>query len=90
MVLTRGAGGVTAFAREGGRVHVAAPVVEVADTIGAGDAAMGALLTKLQAIGVDGVTKDLESVLRYVCAVAALACTRPGAYAPTAADVAAA
>ena len=87
VVLTRGAGGVTAFTRDGGRVHVAAPKIEVADTIGAGDAAMGALLTKLQSIGIDGVVKDLEPVLRYVCAVAALACTRPGAYAPTPAEV---
>ena len=87
VVLTRGAGGVTAFARGGGRVHVAAPTVDVADTIGAGDAAMGALLTKLQALGIDGVITELESVLQFVCAVAALACTRPGAYAPTPAEV---
>jgi fructokinase len=87
VVLTQGADGVTALTRDGGRMHVPAPIVTVADTIGAGDAAMGALLARLQSEGLDGVIEKLEPVLRHVCAVAALACTRPGAYAPTPSDI---
>jgi fructokinase len=87
VVVTEGERGVRAFARDGARAQAAAPRIDVADTIGAGDAAMGALLTAISESGLDGVAARLEETLRYVCAVAALACTRPGAYAPTAADV---
>lgn len=82
VVLTLGAAGAVALTRDGGRVHVAAPRIDVADTIGAGDAAMGALLARLHAIGLDGVLADLDTTLRFVVGIAALACTRPGAYAP--------
>jgi fructokinase len=80
VLVTRGGAGITSFSADGERT-VPAPPVSVVDTIGAGDAAMGAVLTCLHRTG----TVDLE----YVVAVAALACTRPGADAPTEAEVAA-
>ena len=87
VVLTLGADGAIGLTRGGRRVHVPAPKVEVADTIGAGDAAMGALLTRLAATGVAEVCENLEETLRFTVAVAALACTRAGAYAPSAREV---
>jgi fructokinase len=94
VVLTRGAAGATGLARgpagETTEASVPAPAVPVADTIGAGDAAMGALLGRLHAAGVEGVAADLAETLRYVCTAAAIACTRPGAYAPDGIEVAAA
>jgi fructokinase len=87
IVITLGADGAVGLTRDGRRVPVPAPKIEVADTIGAGDAAMGALLTRLASHGVAGVCDDLEETLRFVTAVAALACTRAGAYAPSAREV---
>jgi fructokinase len=84
VLVTRGAAGITAFTPDG-EVSRPAPRVSVVDTIGAGDAAMGALLVALHR----DRAADLVSTLDYVCAVAALACTRPGAYAPTGSEVAA-
>lgn len=89
VVITLGADGAVGLARDGRRVHVPAPKVEVVDTIGAGDAAMGALLTRLAATGLDSVCEHLEEALRFAVAVAALACTRAGAYAPSGHEAAA-
>jgi fructokinase len=80
VLLTRGAAGITAFTAIGEQT-VPAARVSVVDTIGAGDAAMAAVLVCLYRQD----TVDLE----YVVTVAALACTRAGADAPTAAEVAA-
>jgi fructokinase len=88
VVLTLGGRGAVALTSGGGRVEMPAPRVTVVDTIGAGDAAMGALLSRIAADGLDGVLADLDGVLRFVVTVAALACTRAGAYAPTASEVA--
>jgi fructokinase len=87
IVITLGEQGAVALTADGQRVHVPAPKVEVADTIGAGDAAMGALLCRLAADGVAGVSQELERTLHFTVAAASLACTRPGAYAPTAHEV---
>ena len=89
VVVTLGADGALGLTRDGRRVHVPAPKIDVADTIGAGDAAMGALLTKLaaNANGVAGVCGELVETLRFIVAVAALACTKAGAYAPSADEV---
>jgi fructokinase len=87
VVMTLGAGGITALRRDDAPVHVDRLDVAVADTIGAGDAAMGALLTRLDEIGLDGVCRDPRPTLEFVNATAALACTRSGAYAPTRAEV---
>ena len=80
ILMTRGAAGITAF-RGDGEASAPAPEVVVVDTIGAGDSAMAAVLTGLHDAG--------EMDLEFVCTVAALACTRPGADAPTAAEVSA-
>jgi fructokinase len=89
VVLTHGADGASAHVPGRPPVMVGAPHIELADTIGAGDAAMGALLVAVAAQGVAHVIADIANTLRYVCAAAAVACTRPGAYAPNPADVAA-
>jgi fructokinase len=78
VLLTRGRDGITAF-NGNGEQTVPAPPVSVVDTIGAGDAAMGAVLACLHQHG----SVDLN----YVATAAALACTKPGADAPTAAEV---
>jgi fructokinase len=80
ILVTRGADGITAL-RADGEVDAPAPRVSVVDTIGAGDSAMAAVLTCLHR----GARVDLD----FVCAVAALACSRPGADPPTGAEVAA-
>jgi fructokinase len=88
VVITLGSDGLLGLTRDGRRVHVPAPKVEVVDTIGAGDAAMGALLTNLAAAtSVTALCENLDETLRLTVNVAALACTKAGAYAPTHAEV---
>jgi len=82
VMLTHGGDGASAHTARRPTVLVGAPRIVVADTIGAGDAAMAALLVQLAARGRHAVRADLDHALRYVCATAAVACTRPGAYAP--------
>lgn len=99
VVLTRGGDGAVGLTRSV-RVAVPAPAVTVVDTIGAGDTAMGALLSELDGRGLLGPTgrkalaaldeETLTGLLRTVCTAAALACTRPGADPPTAEELAAA
>ncbi|MFG1928143.1 carbohydrate kinase [Cryptosporangium sp. NPDC048952] len=99
VVVTRGAQGALAIGRAA-TVTVAAPKVEVADTIGAGDSFAGALL---HALGVRGLLGPggadriagldeaaLTDVIRTAAVAAALTCTRVGAEPPTAAELAAA
>lgn len=100
VVLTRGAHGATAYTAGGLRVDVPAVPVEVVDTIGAGDAAMGALLTELyrrNLLGPDAAGRlaalaepSLSAILTTMTTVAALTCARPGADPPTAGELAAA
>jgi len=85
VVLTHAAAGATALTPATG-VSATPPPVTVVDTIGAGDAAMGALLAALHA----DQARDLADMLRFVCAAGALACTRPGADPPGLAEVLAA
>jgi fructokinase len=99
VVVTRGAAGVTGMTGLL-RVDVPAPKVEVVDTIGAGDTAMGTLLVELHRHGLLGagarealaalVEETLTGILATVTLAAALACTRPGADPPTRAEIAAA
>src|SRR6202043_87497 len=51
VVITRGIKGAQAWHQEAGAVEVKAPVVNVVDTIGAGDSFQAALLFALRAIG---------------------------------------
>jgi fructokinase len=78
-------------------VEVAAPQIDVADTVGAGDALMAGLLDGLDAAGLlrpDRVEDlraidpaDLAPLLSHAVRTAALTCTRPGADPPTREDL---
>jgi fructokinase len=90
VVVTRGARGGLAATRDH-RVEVAAPDVEVVDTVGAGDAYSAGLLAWLdshEARTREAVVRlgrhELEDALGQAGRVAALTCTRPGADPPRA------
>ncbi|CAM5398463.1 fructokinase [Streptomyces avidinii] len=85
VVLTRGAGGLTVWTREGAEHSVPASRVEVADTIGAGDTVNAALLHRLVGTGLGAA--DWPEVLSYAARAAALTCTRAGAEPPYAAEL---
>jgi fructokinase len=67
-------------------VEVDAPQVEVVDTIGAGDAFMGAFLAHWhsRALGRDDLTRpgEVADAARFACQVAAITCSRAGADPP--------
>jgi fructokinase len=94
VVMTLGADGAIASThRAGAWVH--SHRIDIADTIGAGDAFGAGLLVALEQRGalVRGSLaalgeSDLEYVLRFASAAAALTCARSGAETPTLADVA--
>jgi fructokinase len=94
VVVTLGADGAIASTRLS-RARVPAQPVDVQDTIGAGDAFAAGLLVSLDERGalvlgsLAALTgSDLESVLRFASAVAALTCGRSGAETPTLSEVA--
>ncbi|UWU95418.1 carbohydrate kinase [Bradyrhizobium sp. CB1015] len=89
VVITRGNNGAIAWHAQAGQIEVAAPKVEVADTIGAGDSFQAALLfalykqgriarPRLKDIGAD----ELRRALSFAANCAGLTCTRPGADPP--------
>jgi fructokinase len=92
VLVTLGAAGALASSPSG-QVRVAAPEVEVVDTIGAGDAFGAAVLAWLHdhdALRAD-LTLDneqLRSMLSFACLVAAITCTRVGADPPWRAELA--
>jgi len=90
VVLTRGGDGAVALTADG-ETAVSAPPVEVADTIGAGDAFGGGLLAWWGAHGLDrdALTDHarLVEATRFACVVAAKTCERPGASPPTLAEL---
>jgi fructokinase len=81
---------------DGERIEVPAPVVDVVDTVGAGDSFMSALLSAMDrdaALGRGGAPPeraDLERWLRFAATASALTCTRKGSNPPTRAEVEAA
>ncbi|WP_035060316.1 carbohydrate kinase family protein [Andreprevotia chitinilytica] len=77
ILFTRGASGIELITPEG---TIARPVfkVEVADTVGAGDASMGGWMASL----LQRPDAPLESHLAFSAATAATACRQHGAYAP--------
>ena len=88
-VVTRGVDGAEAWHHKTGPIKVDAPVVQVVDTIGAGDSFQSALLvalhfqgrlarSRLKDIGRD----ELRLALSFACNCAALTCTRVGADPP--------
>ena len=89
-VVTHGSRGATAVTAKH-RASVSAPVVEVVDSIGAGDAFQAALLDALLGYGnaSNGVVRipreedELRELLEYCTVAGALACTRAGAEPPT-------
>jgi fructokinase len=94
VVMTLGADGAIARTQRA-RGRVRSQPVDVADTIGAGDAFGAGLLVALEERGVLGretlprlADADLEYALRFASAVAALTCARSGAETPTLAEVA--
>ena len=94
IVISRGAEGVLAWHPAAGRLAVAAPRVEVVDTVGAGDSFQGALLVALRETGriARGAlaaisADDLRRVLTFAVACAAVTCSRAGADPPYRAEV---
>jgi fructokinase len=90
VLLTRGARGATVVLRDDAH-DVPAPRVEVADTIGAGDAFGGGFLAwwRREGLGVAdlGGTDALIEGTRFACLVAARTCERPGASPPRLAEL---
>lgn len=89
VVITRGSHGAIAWHARAGQIEVAAPKVEVADTIGAGDSFQAALLFALHKQGrlvrqqlKDISTDELRRALSFAANCAGLTCTRPGADPP--------
>lgn len=89
VIVTRGGDGVIAWHRTAGRIEVAAPKVEVVDTIGAGDTFQGSLLVALHESGLIArqalVTADREQLakaLAFGTRCAAITCSRAGANPP--------
>lgn len=85
IVVTRGSRGADAYTRRHGRVHVAAPTIDMVDTVGAGDAFQAAMLcwldehdflapTRLTALKSD----DIGSMLAFATTVSAITCERRG------------
>jgi fructokinase len=91
VALTRGASGPVILSRHG-RVEMAAEPVAVADTVGAGDSYMAALVSGLSQLGalgaggrrrLEGLTlAELRAVAAYANRAAAVTCSRPGANLP--------
>jgi fructokinase len=91
VVATLGARGAFGASTEA-RVHVSAHRVDVADTIGAGDAFGAGLLAWLHDRNqldrdLQLTAGELEDALRFACLVAAIACTRAGAEPPFRAEI---
>jgi fructokinase len=89
VVITEGPDGATGYHRSGATKHCRPPPVEVADTIGAGDAFTSGLLayfsehSLLVPSGIAGLTEaQLRSALAQAVAAGTLTCTRPGADPP--------
>jgi fructokinase len=78
------------------RIEVAAPRVDVVDTVGAGDSFMSALLSAMDrdtALGADAPApsrSEVEKWLRFAATASAITCTRKGSDPPTRAEVEAA
>jgi fructokinase len=92
VVITRGGEGAIGISRDA-RVDVTAPVIQVVDTVGAGDSFMAALIAGLHSRGLlgsarlEGLTASvLRDVVDYAVKAAAITCTRHGADPPTAAE----
>lgn len=96
VALTRGAAGPVILARRG-RVEMTAEAITVADTVGAGDSFMAALisgLAQLEALGSGGRQRlhtlapdELHALAAYANRAAGITCSRPGANPPRSAEL---
>jgi fructokinase len=94
VVVTRGAQGVLAWHGKAGMLEVEAPIIEVVDTIGAGDSFQAALLYALQALEIirrrplgEMNARELHGVLSFASNCAAYTCKRAGADPPRRIDI---
>lgn len=93
VLITLGGAGTFYRLRDAGTGSVPGFSVTVADTNGAGDTFLGALLSRLTARGdrpLEGLSRaELEEIIRFANCAAALTCSRPGAISamPTRAEV---
>ncbi|MFN3866463.1 MAG: carbohydrate kinase family protein [Demequina sp.] len=97
VVVTQGGDGATAYLSDGRRVSVAAPRVDVADTVGAGDSFMSGLIDGLWSAGLLGAARraalrtvddaTLTAVLNRCARIGAITVSRAGANPPTTAEL---
>jgi fructokinase len=94
VVITRGIKGAQAWHREAGPLEVEAPVIDVVDTVGAGDSFQAALLFAFRAIGrirrgalAQMNAGELDRALSFASACAAVTCSRAGADPPRHSDI---
>ena len=90
--MTHGGEGAFATTSAGARISVAAPKVQVADTVGAGDSFMGGLIDGLWSAGLLGADRrqaladvdaaTVQSVLERCARIAAITVSRSGANPP--------
>lgn len=84
-VVTLGADGALILTDDAEPIAIPAPRIDLVDTIGAGDAFLGALLSRWT-----GETATLPAAVTFAVTVAARTCERAGSSPPSAADMAAA
>jgi fructokinase len=97
VIMTRGADGATLFTPTGDTVSVKAPVIQLVDTVGAGDSFLGATLYGLQQRGALGgnaeellakvTLDDWIDLLTLAAEVGAITCSRAGCNPPTLAEL---
>jgi fructokinase len=89
-LVTLGGDGALAVTRER-TIDVRSPTVAVVDTIGAGDAFMGAFLARWRDLGLGRSDLDrlseIEQAATFACRVAAITCSRAGADPPRLAEL---
>ena len=83
--LTRGSQGASVFSREHGQRSVPASLVDVADTVGAGDTFQAAVIAWLTGHGLDSIegiqglsAVQLDALLDFASRAAALTCSKTG------------
>src|SRR6478609_3968609 len=97
VVVTHGGDGAFASTSAGARLSVAAPTVQVADTVGAGDSFMGGLIDGLWSAGLLGADRrqaladvdaaTVEAVLQRCARIAAITVSRAGANPPRSSEL---
>lgn len=92
VVITRGGSGASLY-RAGKRLDVAAPKIQLVDTVGAGDTFMANFLGELNTLGVLGSNlgsvsdQDLIAAANFAAVAAAIVCESQGCEPPTKAEV---